>query len=257
MRMKTNETLQSNTNATILSRLLALLEATTHPYVILGDWQNNPGHFPSTVLPAKFHFSILAPDHSVLSGNVLDYGLVRNTLAGTTALTTDWAIPWRPHALLDIEAVSQEYRQIQYFPTLPATPDIDFWPCATYQSQAFELELYGNPPNDSAQAWADWISCAEQYLLQEHPWAAQGRGASLHTVTKPLVPSPPPPGRKAQASLLGAAHRQVPMCAQPPGPTARGTNQRLRAGHPGCASQLDGATNMGISRHMPPLAPIP
>ena len=70
--LRTNETVQGDTNAAIIGRLLALLEATKHPYVIIGDWQNPPDAIASTVLPAKFHFGILAPDHSVLSGNVID-----------------------------------------------------------------------------------------------------------------------------------------------------------------------------------------
>ena len=189
--MKTGEGLQTDTNATILAKLLALVEATKHPYILLGDWQNSPDSFTSTVLPSKFHFDVKAPDHSILSGNVLDYALLHNTLAPTTALTTDWAVPWRPHALitlhLNIEAATKEYRQIQYYPPLVATPDIDFRPWTSYQSQAYEIELYGIPPNEQAQKWADWISCTEQYLLQEHPWAAQGRGASLKVSIKPLV----------------------------------------------------------------------
>ena len=190
-----SETLQSTTNATIISRVLALLEATRHPYVIIGDWQNHPDAIAGTVLPAKFHFGILAPDHSVLSGNVLDYGLLHDQLASTTALTTDWAVPWRPHALLtltfDVEAATREYRQIQQFPALPKVPDIDFRPWTTYQSQAHELCLYDNPTNEAAQHWADWISKTEQYVLQEHPWAAQGRGANLRAITKPLLPIGP------------------------------------------------------------------
>ena len=67
---------------------------------------------------------------------------------------------------------------------MPATPDIDFRPWTTYQSQAFEIELHGNPPNALAQKWADWISCPEQYLLQEHPWAPQGRGKITTTWKK-------------------------------------------------------------------------
>ena len=126
----------------------------------------------STVLPSKFHFDIKAPDHSILSGNVIDFALLHTSLASTTALTTDWAVPWRPHTLLtlqlDLEAATKEYRQIQHFPPLPATPDIDFRPWTSYQSQAFEIELYGIPPNASAKHWADWLSCTEQYLLQEH-----------------------------------------------------------------------------------------
>lgn len=53
----------------------------------------------------------------------------------------------------------------------------------------YEIELYGNPINEPAQAWADWLCKTEQYLLQEHPWAVQGRGANLQAVTKPLVPT--------------------------------------------------------------------
>ena len=175
--LKTGEGLQTDTNATILAKLLALIEATKHPYILLGDWQNSPDSFAGTVLPSKFHFDVKAPDHSILSGNVLDYALLRNHLAPTTALTTDWAVPWRPHALitlhLNIEAATKEYRQIQYYPPLPATPDIDFRPWTSYQTQAYEIELYGIPPNEQAQKWADWISCTKQYLLQEHPWAAR------------------------------------------------------------------------------------
>ena len=193
--LRNSETLQSDTNAAIIGRILALITATKHPYVIIGDWQNPPDAIASTVLPAKFHFGILAPDHSVLSGNVLDYGLLHDSLASTTALTTEWAVPWRPHALLtlhvDIEAAARECRQIQHFPTLPKVPDIDFRPWTTYHSQAYQLCLYDIPPNDSAQQWADWLSRTEQYLLQEHPWAAQGRGANLQAITKPLVATQP------------------------------------------------------------------
>ena len=112
---------------------------------------------------------------------------------------------------LDIEAATQEYRQIKHYPALPPTPDIDFRPWTTYQSQAFELELYGNPPNATAKGWADWISCTEQYLLQEHPWAPQGRGANLQAVIKPLVSSQPTTTWKKEASVLGAASSQIPV----------------------------------------------
>ena len=116
--------------------------------------------------------------------------------------TTPWlARPQSPQTALclanalltlqfDIEAATRDYRQMPYFPPLPHVPDIDFRPWTTYQSQAYELELYGNILNKPAQEWADWISKTEQYLLQEHPWAAQGRGSNLHTVTNPLMPHP-------------------------------------------------------------------
>ena len=73
--VRTNESIQSETNATIIAKLLALLQATNHPYILIGDWQNKPSAISTTVLPSKFHFDILAPDHSVLSGNVIDFSL--------------------------------------------------------------------------------------------------------------------------------------------------------------------------------------
>ena len=86
----------------------------------------------------------------------------------------------------DIEAATKEKKQMPYFPPLPKVPDIDFRPWTTYQSQAHVVELYGNPPNQPAQARAHWLSKTEQYLLQENPWAAQGRGYQLQVVAKPF-----------------------------------------------------------------------
>ena len=36
---------------------------------------------------------------------------------------------------------------------------------------------------------ADWVSITEQYLLQQHSWAAQGRASNLQAVHQPLTPS--------------------------------------------------------------------
>ena len=134
--LRTGETLQSETNAAIMGKLLALLTHTAHPFVCVGDWQNPPSTMAGTVLSSKFHFGILAPDHSVLSGNTIDYAILHNTLAGTTSLLTEWSVPWRPHALVrlkfDIEAATREYRQMPYFPPMPKVPDIDFRPWTTY-----------------------------------------------------------------------------------------------------------------------------
>ena len=117
-----------------------------------------------------------------------------------------------------------------YFPPLPKVPDIDFRPWTTYQSQAHVVELYGNPP---AQAWADWLSKTEQYLLQENPWAAQGRGYQLQVVTKPLVPQAKAhawrKGRPAflRAVLRLALQQPVTTCTGP----VNGFMQRIRHAH--------------------------
>ena len=47
---KTNETIQGTTNSQILARILALLQATNRQFILVGDWNNHPEHFQSTVL---------------------------------------------------------------------------------------------------------------------------------------------------------------------------------------------------------------
>ena len=49
--------------------------------------------------------------------------------------------------------------------------------------------LYESPPNEAARGLANWVSATEQYLLQQHPWAPQGRAANLTTQHQPLVPT--------------------------------------------------------------------
>ena len=241
-----------------MAKLLALLTHTTHPYVCIGDWQNPPNSLASTVLSSKFHFGILAPDHSVPSGNTIDYAILHNTLAGTTSILTEWTIPWRPHALLklkfDIEAATKEYRQMPNFPPLPKVPDIDFRFWTTYQSQAHVVELYGNPPNQPAQAWADWLSKTEQYLLQENPWAAQGRGYQLQAVTKPLVPQAkahtwrkgwPAFWDQLRAVLHLALQQTETTCTGP----VKGFMQRIRHAHRHWVGHLHGDSLSIITCH--------
>ena len=75
------------------------------------------------------------------------------------------------------------------FPPLPNIPDIGFRAWSTYVTQVQDLVLYESPPNESARGLADWVSVTEQYLLQQHPWAPQGRASNLTTQHQPLVPS--------------------------------------------------------------------
>ena len=69
------------------------------------------------------------------------------------------------------------------FPPLPHVPDIGFI------AQVEDLTLYESTPNQSARGLADWVSITEQYLLQQHPWAPQGRASNLTTQYQPLVPA--------------------------------------------------------------------
>ena len=188
---KTNETIQGPTNSQLLGRLLALVEASNRQYILLGDWNSHPSQFQGTVLGSKFHWQILAPDATLLNGNVLDYALVHNQLAPLTSMSTEWAVPWRPHCLvtyaLELPDDFRNYNQLRTFPALPDRPTPGFRPWTTYVTQVEEVLLYDTMPNQSAKSLADWVSITEQYLLQQHPWAPQGRASNLQAEYKPLT----------------------------------------------------------------------
>ena len=106
---------KGTTNAQILARTLALLQATNRQFILVGDWNNHPEHFHSTVLSSKFHWQILAPAATMLNGNTVDYALIEEKLAACTSMTTEWAVPWRPHCLvtyaLELEDDFRKYHQ--------------------------------------------------------------------------------------------------------------------------------------------------
>ena len=189
--LKTNESIQGATNAQNLARILALLDASTRQFILVGDWNNHPEQFQGTVLSSKFHWQILAPDATLLNGNTVDYAIIQQTLAACTSMTTEWAVPWRPHCLLTYALQLGDdfrlYHQLRSFPPLPNVPDIGFRAWSTYVSQVEQLQLYESSPNTGAQSLADWASITEQYLLQQHPWAPQGRASNLITQHLPLV----------------------------------------------------------------------
>lgn len=127
----------------------------------------------------------------------MDYALVQKQLAECTSVQTEWAVPWRPHALVsltfELDAATRIYRQPCPFPAMPRTPDIDFRPWSTYTSLATAIQLYDIEPNQEAQSLADWVSITEQYLLQEHPWQPQGCGYWVQAAHTPLAKPPAGP----------------------------------------------------------------
>ena len=190
---KTNETLQGQTNSKLLARILTLLQASNRQFMMVGDWNNHPDQFQSTVLNSKFHWQILAPDATLLNGNTVDYAIMHQNLATHTSMTTDWAVPWRPHCLvtyaLELDDDFRHYNQLRSFPPLPNIPDIGFRAWSTYVSQVEDIQLYDAAPNEAARGLADWVSITEQYLLQQHPWAPQSRAYNLAAKHQPLVPA--------------------------------------------------------------------
>ena len=62
-----------------------------------------------------------------------------------------------------------------------------------------------------------WISSTEQYLLQEHPWAAQGRGGNLRVLIKPLVaPKPGGTWKKGKAAFWEQLQARFRLALQQP-----------------------------------------
>ena len=66
------------------------------------------------------------------------------------------------------------------------------------------------------------ISKTEQYLLQEHPWAAQGRGANLQAVIKPGTHQTRTNMEKGQTSILGATQGEISASQKHPAHKTKG-----------------------------------
>lgn len=87
--LKTGETLQSSSNSLILSKLMAFLHHLGAPFIIGGDWQNEPEALAATVIQSKFKATIVdTAGCATLQGSQIDYLLVSTVLVG--------AIAWKP-----------------------------------------------------------------------------------------------------------------------------------------------------------------
>ena len=72
----------------------------------------------------------------------------------------------------------------------------------------------------------------QKYLLQENPWAAQGRGYQLQVVTKPQVPQAKPhTWRKGRPAFWEQLRAIFHLALQQP---EQWTCARLHAAHPPC-----------------------
>lgn len=111
------------------------------------EGSGHPNQFQGTVLGSKFHWQILAPDAAMLNGDTVDYALTHNNLAPHTSMTTDWAVPWRPHCL--VTYALELDNQLRTFPALPHVPDIGFRPWSTSSSLLgcfLQDGLFDDPP---------------------------------------------------------------------------------------------------------------
>ena len=200
---------------------------------------------------------ILAPDATLLNGNVVDYALIHNQLAPLTSMTTEWAVPRRPHCLVtyavELPDDFRNYNQLRTFPALPELPAPGFrpWTPTTYVSQVEDLQLYDAEPNPSARPLADWVSITEQYLLQQHPWAPQGRASNLQAVFQPLASAKTGPiwkkGKPAYWEQLQARLNLISHQVQPTQGAIRGYLKAIESvpkhwtGEPTWAQFLDTA----------------
>ena len=124
--LRTGETLQSPLNAEILAQLLQYLSHLNAPFIVGGDWQNEPEALAATVIQSKFKAQILDTHCSTtLQGAQLDYLLVSRQLASSLTLTADWDVPWKPHCALAItfqcDHIAVPVQQLQRFPPIGKT----------------------------------------------------------------------------------------------------------------------------------------
>lgn len=103
--------------------------------MLIGDWNCNSDQFLGTVLGSKLRWQVLAPDASMINGNTVDFALVHSNLA-LRSMTTEWAVPWRPHCLLTY-ALALDDESIDNF-------ELSQHPCSS-SSRTGDDSHYANP----------------------------------------------------------------------------------------------------------------
>ena len=189
--LRTGETLQSPLNASILGHLLAFLEQIQAPFIVGGDWQNEPEALAATVIQSRFKAQIISPDGSTtLQGSMIDYLLVSQALASCVSLHVDWDVPWKPHCglMVDLHCDQAEIQvqQLQRFPPIGRTMQLPAsW--TSFWEDDGPFHIMGHPITGLGSDLARWATQTEKYLTQLLHNPTTGRGSRIHLYNAPLV----------------------------------------------------------------------
>ena len=189
--LKTGETLQSPSNADILGALLNYLSHIRAPFILGGDWQNDPGALAATVIQSRFRAEIMdTKGPTTLQGAQLDYLLVSNSLVQSITVAANWEVPWKPHCALEVtfncDYAAIPVQQLQRFPPIGNTHAL---PAAwtSFWEDDGPFHIMGQPISGLGSDFARWATQTEKYLTQLLHNPTTGRGSKISIYQAPLV----------------------------------------------------------------------
>ena len=187
--LETGQDLSTPTNAAILAKLVATLQALAAPWLVAGDFNCDLDTIRQTRLAEATNGAFIGAGEATCStGGQIDYVWVHTRLQGLTEVSVDWDVPWRPHAALRVHlhwGVGQlPMLQVPKKLTGKAKKEVSFsWSPAPFVSIMSHVHI-----NRPTRWMADFSHSVECSFL-EH--GGGGRGWNLAWVRKPLVPQQP------------------------------------------------------------------
>ena len=189
--MKSGEGIQGRTNADIWASLVAYLRNLQKPFVVLGDFNEDPDEVAKTKIAPKAGAEILrTAQETTLLGSEIDWGLISRMFAPIATLQTSWDVPSRPHCMLvmEMEAGFEKklVQQLKKYPPISRMTQAK-WPWSAFTGQDHNVEILGEPIQEVDKSYAKWASKAEEYVLQDYDQPKKGRGARIELEHKELT----------------------------------------------------------------------
>ena len=187
---KTGEGIQGQTNAQLWARLTTFTQHLQLPYVVIGDFNVEPGEVAATTIVEHMGGSLLATgQETTLQGSELDWSIVSKTLKPACRLQVQWEVPFKPHGML-MMSIEQEVIELQVAQLIkyPPIPRLEFvrkkWEEC---EQSVQVEVLEDHISNVDQKYGEWSAQAEAFVSQNMPGAKQGRGVRIDIEYKPLV----------------------------------------------------------------------
>ncbi|CAE7719426.1 unnamed protein product, partial [Symbiodinium necroappetens] len=223
--LETGQDISTPTNAAILAKLAATLQALAVPWLVAGDFNCDLDTIRQTRIAETTSGAFIGAGEATCStGGQIDYVWVHRRLQGLTAVSVAWAVPWRPHAALRVQlqwGVGQlPMLQVLKKPAVRAKREASFsWSPAPFVRVMSHVQI-----NRPTRWLADFSHSVECSLL-EH--GDGGRGWNLAWVRKPLAPQQPE-GTQWKGNLAGFWNRLGVWLASYPGTVPPGVQAKIK-----------------------------
>ena len=181
--MKSGEGMQGPTNAGTWANLIAFTRNLEQPFVVIGDFNEDPGELHKTHIIKK------TGGKMSLTGSELDWSFVSHALVPIKRIPTDWTVPCKPHCLVKVDIELDRIRipvpQLKRYPPIPKLQNWQ-WGWRDFAGSPEEVVVFDQEITVPDQQFAKWASQAESYALPNVANAEKGRGRLLQIEVKEL-----------------------------------------------------------------------